>query len=285
MPFGLTDSSTLEESKQRLCQEFYTCNSVVDLKFEEERISELEESCSLPAFLIRCEALSGPFTSCLARTTANLAPPPGLFDNFALLVKQEAVKMYKLQVEAAARAVCKDEKTASRQTENQRKALEEAAALKPEEVLGRAFASFVKKGNKTRDPKKPTVDYSKMLNLTIASPTLAEPSAQPRNAAAEPPFGKTPGEARGQNSAKGNGKGRGKSGGKSTKGSGKGKGHGTDKGQGRGAGAKGSGKGKGRGKGKGKGAGQSEVGKKGKKTKSGIGGKSAGKGGGKASRR
>ncbi len=152
-----------------LSQEFYTCNTVIDLKFEELRVAELEASCSLTAFLARCDALSGPFTSCLTKTTANLASPPGLFDNFARLVQHEAVKLYKLQVESAARAVCKDEKAAERQTELQRKALEEAAALKPEEVLGRAVASFVRKGG-SKTSYRPTVDFSGMLNLTVKEP-------------------------------------------------------------------------------------------------------------------
>jgi hypothetical protein len=67
------------------------------------------------------------------------------------LVSHEAVRMYKLQVEAAARDTQKQLDMSARQVKQQEEALEKAAKLKPEEVLGKASSAFIRKGKK-RNP-------------------------------------------------------------------------------------------------------------------------------------
>lgn len=222
--------------------------------------------------------------SSLQKTTNGLDPPAGLFDGFMETLKGEAVKLYKRQVESAARGTCKQEEHARKQTQDQTDALEKAAALDPHQALGMAFTAFLKK--KPVDPKTPTVDYLKMMDLKVNSPTLIDTkSPQPKN-------GSSPGAALGPNQNKNF---------TGTKGSGKGstpskkmpkKKNG--KGSSRGAAASGSaqqpkgGQGKGRGKGKGqskgKGAGSNpgqnpKAGKSGNPKGSGRGGQGAGKNG------
>ncbi len=161
------------------------------------------------------------------------------------MVRQEAVRMYKLQVEAAARDTQKQLDMSARQVKQQEEALEKAARLKPEEVLGNAFSAFIRKGKKPK-PSHTEIDYTKMLDITVKQPILENPF-----------FGESPGAARGSSSTvqqeqrvkgKGKGKGRGKGNGRggssvpAAKGSGK---PSPPKGRGRGKGqAKGGSKGK-----------------------------------------
>lgn len=148
--------------------EFHVCNTSIDLRHEKLRVQELEQRCSLDEFLIHCESLAAPFESQLVRTTTGLGPRPGLFGKFSELTCTEAIKLYKYQVETAARDACKQARLAEKQTKQQQRAIEEASKLKPEEDLGIAVTAFVKKGSQS------TIDYSKMLDLKIASPVLAD---------------------------------------------------------------------------------------------------------------
>lgn len=279
LPFGITAETTIEEAKTRLNLEMHRCNLIVDIKLEQERVSELEKSGSLTMYLQKCEILAAPFRIHLERTATGLGSAPAmLVAGLDEAVKQEAVKLFRWQLESAARDSRKQEATSERQSQEQKDELARAAKLSPVEVVGRAFAEFAKNGQK-KTPKssssKPTVDYMKMLKFDVDAPTLVETKN-----------GLTPQAAGGQNSKKhsgqrqqtkndGKAKGKGKSNGAATKGSGKGSGKG--KGQGKGQG-KNPGNGQNKDKGKGKGAGNhsGKPGGKGKSKGKGAGGRGAG---------
>lgn len=171
---------------------------MVDLQYERERVAKLTAGCGSDVYMLRCETLAAPLTGCLKRTTDGLAPSAGLFCGFVESLRCEAVKLYKLQVEAAACGTCKQEELARKQTKVQADALEKAATLDPYEALGMAFTAFLKK-NKSVDPKLLKVDYMKMIDVNLNSPTLVEP---PRSSS-QPKQVPSPGAARGHNQKKG----------------------------------------------------------------------------------
>ncbi len=265
LPFKITGEDEITKVKATLSVEFHTCNAVVDLRFEQLKILELERSCSLNLFITKCVALAEPFHTSLSDTTSGLGLPPGLCDGWIEQVKCEAVKFYKWQVEAAARDSQKLKEQSERQTREQKEVLDKAAKLSPHEVLGKAVAAMIQKPNQ-RAKTKDKIDYVSMLNIDVQEPSLLKQKNGSSPQAAGGPNNKKNGTMKEKstkslpnNSAK-TSKGKGK--GKGAPGSGKGKGKGKSKSSGKGK-SKDEKPKTGAGKGRGKGRGRGQAGAKG----------------------
>lgn len=286
IPYNLPAETSLEDAKVRLLMEHHVLNTLIDIKFEEERVKELTLSCSLDSFLDRCAVVAGPWLDTMSKTTSGISAPPGLFLDLMEPVQLEAAKIYRLQVAAAARHLKGETDAADQKSKVQNEALQEAAKLKPDEVLARAFAAYVRKGGSPTKSGSPSVDFVKMLDVQIKPPVLADVDQKQKN-------GGSPGAARGSKQMPKHQQTKGSS---SAPAAGRGKGKGKGSPSGRGAGAKGSGKGPGGGKDSSKGKGKSgqpkgpsagnqkKAGSGGNANGSGRGGKSSGRGGRKANR-
>jgi hypothetical protein len=204
---------------------------IADLETERHRIAELEVESSLDCFLQQCMIIMGSNVASVQSTIAGLKHPPGLFLPFNDIIKVEVARVYRLQVEAAARNTRKFVEQQQQQQKASQEALAKAASLKPEEVVGKAFEAFLKsKSGKKSSTGDRNVDYMKMLKVDLNPPSLVSKDAPTKN-------GSSPGAARGSNSSapaagkgskkpKQQGKGKGKGSGSPPQGKGKGKGKG-----------------------------------------------------------
>lgn len=207
----INPGDTFEVAKQRIHLELLARIAEIDMEVEKLRLHELKESTSFDAFVAACETAMLEEVESLGKITDDLSSPDQLFCAKHALAKATAAKMYKQVVEGAAHARTRDLKEKEKQKERHQKVLDDAAKLKPEEVLENSVISIVKK-NFYNNNKSEVVDYSAMLDISAKEPVLAVSSKGSTRRRTKKELahdkvrqgnGQSPGDAQGHNSMTG----------------------------------------------------------------------------------
>lgn len=218
----LRDCTTLDSVRAKLHVLFLCSTTAVDISAQQRRVDLLQKHCDFNTFVEACLAEVTHELDVLQKHTTGISVPPGLLGRHHEAAKIFSGRLYRDIITAEAKSIEATSLAEEKAKSKQAKALEEAAKLKPEQVLEKAFDNYLVKLGKGRGASKkgePRVDYAKMINVPITAPTIVEPASPStsRPTRPSPKNGAAPSSGRGNFRKPAEGKGFG-SGAKSKKG-------------------------------------------------------------------